>query len=95
MNQFTRRIIGFSVHLGDVDGIMLCWMFNKAILGKGIPNHLSADHDPLFEYHRWKANLRILEVEEIKTFPNTPVSHPFVERLISTLRREFLDHVLF
>lgn len=25
----------------------------------------------------------------------TPVSHPFVERLIGTIRREFLDHVLF
>ncbi len=61
----------------------------------GIPNYLSTDHDPLFEYHRWQANLRILDVEEIKTVPHTPVSHPFVERLIGTLRREFLDHLLF
>ena len=27
--------------------------------------------------------------------PTRPVSHPFVERLIGTARREFLDHVLF
>ena len=27
--------------------------------------------------------------------PYAPVSHPFVERLIGTIRREFLDHVLF
>jgi hypothetical protein len=26
---------------------------------------------------------------------NTPVSHPFVERLIGTIRREFLDRVFF
>jgi len=38
--------------------------------------------------------LRILEVEEIKSVPYVPVSHPFVERLIGTIRREFLDHVL-
>jgi transposase InsO family protein len=38
--------------------------------------------------------LRILEVEEIKSIPYVPVSHPFVERLIGTIRREFLDHVL-
>ena len=38
--------------------------------------------------------MRILEVEEIKSIPYVPVSHPFVERLIGTIRREFLDHVL-
>jgi hypothetical protein len=38
--------------------------------------------------------LRILEVEEIKSMPYVPVSQPFVERLIGTIRREFLDHVL-
>jgi putative transposase len=27
--------------------------------------------------------------------PHAPLSHPFVERLIGTMRREFLDHVLF
>ncbi len=35
------------------------------------------------------------DVEEIKTVPGVPVSHPFVERLIGTVRREFLDHILF
>jgi hypothetical protein len=27
--------------------------------------------------------------------PHVPLSHPFVERLIGTMRREFLDYVLF
>ena len=52
-------------------------------------------HDPLFEDHRWQAHLRVLEIDEIKTVPRVPLSHPFVERLIGTTRREFLDHVLF
>ncbi|MHB8743847.1 MAG: integrase core domain-containing protein [Sulfuricaulis sp.] len=34
-------------------------------------------------------------VEEVKTVPYVPISHPFVERLIGTIRREYLDHVLF
>ena len=42
-----------------------------------------------------EANLRILEINELKTVPHAPWSHPFVERLIGTMRREFLDHVLF
>ncbi|MCP4003115.1 MAG: transposase family protein, partial [bacterium] len=95
MDQFTRRIIGFGIQAGDVDGIALCRMFNHAIARQGIPRYLSSDHDPLFEFHRWKANLRVLEVDELKTVPFTPTSHPFVERLIGTIRREFLDHVLF
>ena len=70
-------------------------MFNTAIHGHGTPRHVSTDHDPVFEAHRWAANLRILEIDEIKTMPHAPLSHPFVERLIGTMRREFLDHVLF
>ena len=42
-----------------------------------------------------KSNLRILEIQEIKSVPYVPFSHPFIERLIGTLRREFLDHVFF
>ena len=41
------------------------------------------------------SNLRILEVVEIKTVPYVPLSHPFVERLIGTIRREYLDRTLF
>ena len=95
MDQFTRRIVGFGVHCGAVDGPNLCRMFHDAIRGRGAPRHLSTDHDPLFEDHRWQANLRVLEIDEIKTVPHVPLSHPFVERLIGTTRREFLDHVLF
>lgn len=95
MDQFTRRIISFGVLAGDVDGATLCCMFNQAISRRGIPKYLSSDNDPLFQYHQWKANLRILDVEEIKSVPYVPLSHPFVERLIGTIRREHLDHTLF
>ncbi len=95
MDQFTRRIIGFAVHAGNPDGIAVCRMFNSIISGKTLPKYLSTDHDPLFRFHRWQANLRILEIEEIETVPYTPTSHPFVERLIGTVRREFLDNTLF
>src|SRR6478672_7704311 len=51
---------------------------------------LSSDHDPLYRFHQWEANLRVLNVEQIKTVPYVPLSHPFIERLIGTLRRECL-----
>src|SRR6516162_9347708 len=31
MDQFTRRIVGFAVHRGVVDGVAVCRMFNRAI----------------------------------------------------------------
>jgi len=37
----------------------------------------------------------VLEVEEGKTVPYIPRSHPFVERLIGTIRREYLDNLFF
>ena len=70
-------------------------MFNKAIVGSSLPRHLSSDNDPLFRYFQWKANLRVLDIKEIKTVPYVPLSHPFIERLIGTIRREYLDQVLF
>src|SRR5438552_4378463 len=79
----------------EVDGTALCRMFNRAIRLRTLPKYLSSDHDPLYRFHQWQANLRVLGVTEIKTVPFVPLSHPFVERLIGTIRRECLDHLLF
>jgi putative transposase len=95
MDQFTRRIVGFAVHEGDASGVDVCRMFNKIIAQKILPKYLSSDNDPLFEFHRWQANLCILQIEEIKSVPHIPISHPFVERLIGSVRRELLDQTLF
>jgi putative transposase len=95
MDQFTRRIVGFAVHRDVVDGMALCRMFNRAIHAETLPKYLSSDNDPLYRFHQWQANLRILEVIEIKTVPYVPLSHPFIERLIGTIRREYLDRMLF
>jgi len=90
------RILGFGVHTGSVDGVALCRMFNHALRRqRKMPKYLSSDQDPLYRFERWQANLRILEVTEIKTVPYVPWSHPFVERLIGTVRREYLDRTLF
>ena len=95
MDVFTRRIVGFGVERASIDGVSVCRMFNHAVAGERLPKHLSTDHDPLFRFHRWLANLRVLEIDEIKSVPYAPVSHPFVERLIGTIRREYLDRMFF
>jgi hypothetical protein len=86
MDQWTRRIVGFGVHRGGVDGVALCRMYNRATCDQAPPTYMSSDHDPLYRFHQWQRNLRILDVKEIKTVPYVPLSHPFVERLIGTNR---------
>jgi putative transposase len=83
MDIFTRRIIGFGVAAANLDGPGVCRMFNRAIARQSMPKYLSSDHDPLFRFPRWLANLRILEIDA------------FIERLIGTIRREYLDQTLF
>jgi len=68
---------------------------NSAIHTPALPKYLSSDHDPLYLFYQWQANLRVLEIQEVKTVPYVPLSHPFVERLIGTIRREYVDHTLF
>jgi putative transposase len=81
-----RGIIGFGVHRGirgtALQDVEACDSRHR------LPKYLSSDHDPLYGFHQWKANLRILEVSEIKTVLYVPLSHPFIERLIGTVRRE-------
>jgi transposase InsO family protein len=59
MDVFTRRIIGFGVAAANLDGTAVCRMFNRAIAKQTPPQYLSSDHDPLFRFHRWLANLRV------------------------------------
>ena len=91
MDPCTRRIVGFGVHAGIVDGNALCRMFSHAIRGLSSPKRLSSDNDPLYRFHHWHANLRVLRVTEVKSVPSVPLSQPFVERLLGTLRRECVD----
>ena len=65
MDQFTRRIIGFGAHAGDVDGVALCRMFNSAISTNGAPKYLRYYIAPLFLYQHWQAFVRFIGADEI------------------------------
>jgi len=95
MDVFTRRIIGFGFKRAYIDGVSVFRMFHHVIAGQSLPKHVSTDHDPLLRFHRWLANLRVLEIDEIKSDSCVPVSHPFVEHLLGTIRREYLDRMFF
>src|ERR1700726_3235067 len=74
MDQFTRRIVGFGVHRDVVDGVGLCRMFNRTTRCQTPPTYLSSDHDRLYQFHQWQADLPILGMSAKKTVPETPLS---------------------
>jgi putative transposase len=57
------------------------------------PRFLLRDRDSIYApvFHRTVIGFGI---EEVVTAPHAPWQNPFVERLIGTLRRECLDHVI-
>jgi hypothetical protein len=78
IDVYTRRFIGFGIRGEFIDGATACRLFNQAIAGQTPSRRISTDHDPLFRFHRWLANLRIHKIDEIKSVPYAPMSHPFV-----------------
>ena len=69
MDVFTRGIIGFGVERADPCGASICRMFNQIIAAKSLPRHLSSDHDPLYGFHRWLANLRSKRLSRFRSHP--------------------------
>jgi putative transposase len=67
MDQFMRRIVGFGIQRGIVDGPALCRMFRQAICRQALPKYLSTDNDPLYRFHQWEANFRVLDLTGIKS----------------------------
>src|SRR6516165_9028095 len=61
MDQFTRRIVGFGIHRGIVDGPTLCRMFQLAIRRQSLPKSAqttipciaSTSGRPTFDYWMW------------------------------------------
>ena len=52
MDQYSRKIIGFSAVKGPVTGVGFCVMFNGILGSLWPPRHLSHDNDPLFKFDR-------------------------------------------
>ena len=57
------------------------------------PRYLLRDRDAVYEAV-FSSRVRSLGIHEVKIAPRSPWQNPYVERLIGTLRRECLDHVV-
>ena len=57
------------------------------------PRYLLRDSDAVYGV-LFSSRVQSLGMREVKTAPRSPWQNPYVERLIGTLRRECLDHVV-
>jgi hypothetical protein len=91
---FPRPMMGFGIQIYEVNGLVFNGMFNGIIAVVDESRCISTDRDPVSEFHRSRANLRILDMEEITTVPQGLTSHSFVERLIGNIRQDLRNHLL-
>jgi putative transposase len=57
------------------------------------PKYLLRDRDAIYG-SAFQRRVQSMGIEEVLSAPRSPLQNPFVERLIGTLRRDCLDHVI-
>ena len=57
------------------------------------PTYLLHDRDSIYG-KRFRSRVRSLGIEEVVTAPRSPWQNPYVERIIGSIRRECLNHVI-
>ena len=57
------------------------------------PRYLLRDRDAIYG-RAFSKQAAALEIEEVRTAPRSPWQNPYAERLIGSIRRECLDHVI-
>jgi hypothetical protein len=87
-----RRVVHFNVTKHPTAAWTAQQMI-EAFPEETAPRFLLRDRDRIYgeEFRRRVAGMRI---EEVMTAPHSPWQSPYVERLIGSIRRECLDHVI-
>ncbi len=58
-----------------------------------VPRYLLRDRDAIYSA-KFRSRVHSLGIEEVRIAPRSPWQNPYVERLIGSIRRECLDHVI-
>jgi len=92
LRHHRRTVVHFNV-TGHPTARWTAQQIVQAFPYDTVPRYLLRDRDRI--YGPYFANrVRRMGIEEVLTAPRSPWQNPFVERLIGSIRRECLDHVL-
>ena len=87
-----RRILHFNV-TSSPSAAWTAQQVVQAFLGDSAPRYLLRDRDCIYgEYFRRR--VKNLGIKEVLSAARSPWQNPYVERLIGSIRRECLDHVI-
>ena len=87
-----RRIIHFEVTQNPTQ-VWLSRQITEAFPWDTAPRYLLRDRDASYG-PAFRDRLRVMGIKEVVTAPRSPWQNPYVERLIGSIRRECLDHII-
>src|SRR3989442_10912935 len=87
-----RRVVHFNV----TDSPTAAWTAQQVVEAfphDSAPRFLIRDRDGIFG-GQFRQRVKAIGLAEVLTAPRSPWQNPFAERVIGTIRRELLDHVI-
>ncbi len=87
-----RRIIHFDVTQNPTQ-VWLSRQMTEAFPWDTAPRYLLRDRDASYG-PAFRDRVRVMGIKELVTAPRSPWQNPYVERLIGSIRRECLDHII-
>src|SRR5713226_7721363 len=84
------------MHFNVIDAPTAAWTAQQiveAFPNDSAPRYLLRDHDRIYG-DEFRRRVKGKGLAEVLTAPSSPWQNPFAERVIGTIRRELLDHVI-
>jgi transposase InsO family protein len=92
LSHERRRVLHFGVTEHPTEEWTMQQM-REAFPWDAAPRYVLRDRDAIYG-RDFAAMIRHMGMEEVLTAPRSPWQNPFVERLVGSIRRECLDHVI-
>ena len=87
-----RRIVHFGVTENPTQ-VWLSRQMTEAFPWDTAPRYLLRDRDTSYG-PAFRDRVRVMGIEQVVTAPRSPWQNPYAERLIGSIRRECLDHII-
>src|SRR6516165_10100387 len=87
-----RRLLHFNV-TSHPSSEWAAQQMVEALPWDSVPSYLLRDRDAIYG-ESFRVRVRAMGISEVLTAPQSPWQNPYAERLIGSIRRECLDHVI-